>query len=102
MRAVFFEGVPVAKKSVARKAAKKRKTTKSSARGDQSRLDLKPLQRHIRKRIKDLESGRGKPKPMAAAAGPRSAESDEETIERLRNALETLEDICFPSMAIPI
>ena len=94
----------MAKKSVARKTATKRKTTKSSSRGDQSRLDLKPLQRHIRKRIKDLESGRGKPKPMAAAAaaGPRSGESDEETIERLRNALETLEDICFPSMAIPI
>ena len=91
----------MAKKSVARKGAKKRKATKSSSRGDQSRLDLKPLQRHIRKRIKDLESGRGKPKPMAAA-GPLGGESDEETIERLRNALETLEDICFPTMAIPI
>ena len=93
----------MAKKSVARKAARKRKTSKSSSRGDQSRLDLKPLQRHIRKRIKDLEKGRGKPKPMAAAAaGPRGGESDEETIERLQSALETLEDICFPTMAIPI
>ena len=29
----------------------------SSSRGDQSRLDFKPLQTHIRRRIKDLESG---------------------------------------------
>ena len=93
----------MAKKSVARKGASGRKTSRSSSgrRGDESRLDLKPLQRHIRKRIKDLESGR-KPKAAPAVAARRSGESDEETIERLRNALETLEDICFPSMAIPI
>jgi hypothetical protein len=89
----------VAKKRVTRKPAAKAKRKAAGARsggGDQSRLDLKPLQKHIRRRIKELESGQ---KP---AATRRSGESDEETIERLRNALETLEDICFPSMGIPI
>jgi hypothetical protein len=88
----------VVKKRVTRKPAKsKRKTAGAGSKGgDQSRLDLKPLQRHIRRRIKELESG------QQAAAARRSGESDEETIERLRNALETLEDICFPSMGIPI
>ena len=89
------------KKKPARKKKKSPKPT-TGARGDQSRLDLKPLQRHIRKRIKELEDRR-----VAAAAGPDVAaatrgESEEETIERLRSALETLEDICFPAMAIPI
>ena len=93
----------MAKKSVARKGGRKGKTSKTTSRprGDQSRLDLKPLQRHIRRRIKELETGGPKSKGAAMAAG-RRGESDEETIERLRSALETLEDICFPSMAIPI
>jgi len=88
----------VVKKRVTRKPAakSKRKAAARSRGGDQSRLDLKPLQRHIRRRIKELESG------QPAVAARRSGESNEETIERLRNALETLEDICFPSMGIPI
>ena len=89
------------KKRVTRKPAAKSKRKAAGPRssgggGDQSRLDLKPLQRHIRRRIKELESG------QQTTAARRSGESDEETIERLRNALETLEDICFPSMGIPI
>jgi hypothetical protein len=95
----------VVKKRVApkKKPARKKKSSKSTtgARGDQSRLDLKPLQRHIRKRIKDLEDRRAAPAGPELAAATRG-ESEEETIERLRSALETLEDICFPSMAIPI
>ena len=78
--------------------AKKAASTASSARGDRSRLDLKPLQRHIRRRIKDLEGGA---QPMMGT-GARAAESRDETIERLKNALETLEDICHPTMDIPI
>ena len=82
----------------AAKTAKKKKTTSrpASSRGDRSRLDLKPLQDHIRRRIKELEEG------TAPAAALRAAESDEETIARLRNALDTLADICHPAMDIPI
>jgi hypothetical protein len=93
----------VVKKRVASKKTARKKTAKTSStgtRGDGSRLDLKPLQRHIRKRIEELENrkrtGAG---PMAVSA---RGESEDETIERLRNALETLEDICFPAMDIPI
>ena len=60
-------------------------------RGDFSRLDTAPLQAHIRKRIKELE---GK-KTAAARTG-------DDTLRRLKEALETLEDICHPSMTIPI
>jgi hypothetical protein len=90
----------VKKRVTPRKPARKAKPAKSkpkAPRGDRSRLDLEPLQRHIRKRIKDLESG-GKP----ATAGAREAAPGDDTIERLKNALETLEDICHPSMDIPI
>jgi hypothetical protein len=87
----------VKKRSAPKKKAAGKKPARKSARGDQSRLDLEPLQRHIRKRIKELESS-----PLQPSAAARAGESNEETIERLRNALETLEDICFPTMAIPI
>ena len=87
----------VKKRVTSRKPARKATRAASSSRGDRSRLDLEPLQKHIRRRIKELESGK---KPPTAAA--RAAESDEETIARLRNALETLEDICHPTMDIPI
>ena len=87
----------VKKRSTPKKAVRKKKTAKTPPRGDQSRLDLKPLQQHIRKRIKDLESS----SPQATAAG-RRGESSQDAIERLTNALETLEDICHPTMAIPI
>lgn len=77
-----------AKKAARSKKAPKKRTVKSTA--DTSRLDTGPLQEHIRKRIKDLE---GK---------ATLARSDDDTIQRLRQALETLEDICFPSMTVPI
>ena len=77
-----------AKKAARSKKASKKRTVKSTA--DTSRLDTGPLQEHIRKRIKDLE---GK---------ATMARSDDDTVQRLRQALETLEDICFPSMTVPI
>ena len=89
----------VKKRVKSRKPTRKAKAATSSAsssRGDRSRVDLKPLQRHIRRRIKELEGG---VKPTTAA---RMAESSEETIERLKNVLDTLEDICHPTMDIPI
>lgn len=58
--------------------------------GDRSRLDTKPLQEHIRQRIKELKS----------AESP--AEGHEQRIARLQVALDTLMDICNPSMDIPI
>ena len=82
------------KKPARRKKAAK--AAKSRPRADRSRLDLAPLQKHIRQRIKDLKDR----KPEAAAA--REGESSDETIARLESALETLEDICFPTMDIPI
>ena len=87
------------KKRVAPKKAAGKKTSRkigADKRGDGSRIDLKPLQRHIRKRIEELE------KKRTVGPGPAGGPSDEETIERLRNVLETLEDICFPAMDIPI
>jgi hypothetical protein len=88
----------VVKKRVAPKKAAGKRTSKKIAykRSDGSRIDLKPLQQHIRRRIEDLETKR------TAGPGPAGGPSDEETIERLRNVLETLEDICFPAMDIPI
>ena len=77
--------------------AKRAKATASSSRADRSRLDLEPLQRHIRRRIKQLQGG-AKP----AATRGRAAEPPTIRIERLKNALETLESICHPSMDIPI
>jgi hypothetical protein len=90
----------VAKKRVtSRKSVRKAKpkARAASSRGDRSRLDLKPLQDHIRRRIKELEQGKA-----PARAARRVAESNEDTIARLRGALETLEDICHPAMDIPI
>ena len=83
------------KKSASRKSAPVKKRTsrarpKSTA--DTSRLDTAPLQDHIKKRIKELE---GK------SAG-RAARQGDDTLERLKMALETLEDICFPTMTVPI
>jgi len=81
------------KKASAKKPARgttpsKKRSIKSTA--DTSRLDTAPLQEHIRKRIKELEG-------KAAMA-----QGEDDTLERLRNALETLEDICHPSMTVPI
>jgi hypothetical protein len=87
----------VKKRTVSRKPARAKKA-RSLARpkkpkGDSSRLDTAPLQEHIRKRIKDIEGKAGR----AAAA-----RQDDGTLERLKIALETLEDICEPTMTIPI
>jgi hypothetical protein len=95
----------VVKKRATKKAAGKRKTSSAGGGGDRSRLDLRPLQKHIRRRISDLRKQQKKG-PMAAAApaaavGPRGGSVDE-TIARLEGALETLIDICHPTMDIPI
>lgn len=89
----------VKKRVRSRKPTRKAKPTPSrtsSSRGDRSRLDLKPLQKHIRRRIKELEDG------ATPATEMRAAESTDDTIARLKNVLETLEDICHPAMDIPI
>jgi hypothetical protein len=81
------------KRTTSRKPARAKKARlipRPKPKGDSSRLDTKPLQDHIRKRIKDIE---GK------AAGARQ---DDGTLERLQIALETLADICEPTMTIPI
>jgi hypothetical protein len=86
----------VAKKSRAsRKPARAKKVSAkgSKPKSSASRLDTRPLQAHLKKRIKQLE-GKG---PRAAAAG-----SGEDTLARLKQTLATLQDICFPSMTIPI
>ena len=92
------------KKRATKKAAGKRKTSSAGGGGDRSRLDLRPLQKHIRRRIADLKKHQKKgpmaPAP-AAAVGPRGGSVDE-TIARLEGALETLIDICHPTMDIPI
>jgi hypothetical protein len=82
----------VAKKKPSRKTARSRKSPKRPVKKspDASRLDTGPLQQHIRKRIEELEGKAAK------------ARGEDETLERLRQALETLEDICFPSMTVPI
>jgi hypothetical protein len=76
------------------KAKGKVKAAGRPPRGDVSRIDTSPLQEHIKRRIRELETAR----PMAAAPGG----AEDETLERLRQALETLEDICHPTMTIPI
>jgi hypothetical protein len=83
---------------VVKKRAKKKPAGKPKAKpaprpkiADRSRLDTKPLQEHIRQRIKELKSGE------AAAA-----EGVDQRIQRLQVALDTLMDICNPSMDIPI
>jgi hypothetical protein len=87
------------KRSAARKTSRAKKTSPRSSRpkkkaADASRLDTGPLQEHIRKRIRDVEGRR------SAAAAPRP--EDEKTLARLKQTLETLEDICHPSMTVPI
>lgn len=85
------------KRTAARKPARAKKT-RAKARpkptADSSRLDTSPLQQHIRRRIKELEG-------QAARSGA-ARQEDDGTLERLRIALETLEDICEPTMTIPI
>lgn len=71
-------------------AAKRVKSTT-----DSSRLDTSPLQDHIRKRIKDLED-------KYAARAVAGGKEEDETLNRLKIALETLRDICEPTMTIPI
>lgn len=86
------------KRTASRKPARAKKKSaakrvKSTA--DSSRLDTSPLQDHIRKRIKDLED-----KYAARSVAVGKEESD--TLNRLKVALETLQDICEPTMTIPI
>lgn len=76
------------------RAKKARPKARPKSAADRSRLDTEPLQEHIRKRIKELE---GK-----AARSKAARQQDDGTLERLRIALETLEDICEPTMTIPI
>ena len=61
----------VKKRVAPRKAARKKAPQKAGAdkRGVGSRLDLKPLQRHISKRIEELENKRGAA-GLALAGGP--------------------------------
>ena len=85
--------------------AKKRTTTRKSAatprrpakasprKRDSSQLDLKPLQSHIKRRLKDLDG-----KTVRSA----TARKGELTADRLKDALQLLEDLCFPTMTIPI
>ena len=85
------------KRTASRKPAraKKKASRPRPKAGDSSRLDTAPLQEHIRKRIEELEG-----KAAARAGGARVQEDD--TLDRLRIALETLQDICEPTMTIPI
>ncbi len=86
----------VKKRTASRKPARAKKARslpRPKSKGDSSRLDTAPLQAHIRKRIKDIEGKAGR-------AG--AARQDDGTLERLKIALETLEDICEPTMTIPI
>ena len=82
------------KRTVSRKPVRAKKSTrlKPKPKADSSRLDTAPLQEHIRKRIKEIED-------MPAA---RAAMQDDDTLDRLRVALQTLKDICEPTMTIPI
>ncbi|HET7218283.1 MAG TPA: hypothetical protein VFJ02_09545 [Vicinamibacterales bacterium] len=75
------------KKKPARKPARK----PAPSLGDRSRIDTKPLQAHIRKRIEELSKG-----------GTARSGSPDDTIARLQVALDTLMDICYPSMDVPI
>ena len=86
------------KRTASRKPARAKKKgaakrVKSTA--DSSRLDTSPLQDHIRKRIKDLED-------KYAARTVAGGKEEDETLNRLKIALETLRDICEPTMTIPI
>ena len=84
------------KRTASRKPAraKKKSPRPRPKSGDSSRLDTAPLQDHIRKRIEELEG------EAAKAGGARVQEDD--TLNRLKIALQTLQDICEPTMTIPI
>lgn len=86
------------KRSAPRKTSRAKKSSPKAAKrpkvSDASRLDTGPLQEHIRKRIKEVEGRRS----GAGAARP----EDDRTLLRLKQTLETLEDICHPSMTVPI
>jgi hypothetical protein len=88
----FREGDSVVKKKVTpkKKPARKRPAA-AGGRGDRSRIDTKPLQQHIRTRIEELKRG------GAARSG-----TPDETIQRLQNALDTIMDMCYPTMDVPI
>jgi hypothetical protein len=81
----------VKKKVSPKKKAASKKAKPAPGRGDRSRIDTKPLQAHIRKRIEELRKG-----------GTARSGSPDETIARLQSALDTLMDICYPSMDVPI
>ena len=87
------------KKKATKKSAPKKKTRPKAEprKADKSRLDLGPLKDHIRRRIKELKEEGPHAAQLEAAGG-----SPTETIERLQRALDTLADICFPAMDIPI
>jgi hypothetical protein len=90
----------VVKKKATKKTAPKAKSRKKAPprrKADRSRIDLGPLKDHIRRRIKELKEG-GPYAAEVAAAG----RTPDDTVERLQQALETLSDICYPAMAIPI
>lgn len=84
----------MAKKKV---SPKKKKAPSKPARkparklADRSRIDTKPLQEHIRKRIDALKQG------ATARTG-----TPDDTISRLQIALDTLREICYPAMDVPI
>ena len=59
---------------------------------DRSKIDTKPLQEQIRKRIEDLRQG-----VTAARTG-----TTDDTISRLQIALETLKEICYPAMDVSL
>lgn len=83
------------KRTVSRKPARAKSAAKRArSTADYSRLDTAPLQEHIKKRIKELEG-------KAAKSGA-AARTADDTLKRLRLALDTLQDICEPTMTLPI
>jgi hypothetical protein len=96
----------VKKRATSRKPAGKKKKSaavKPPRRGDRSRLDLTPLHDHIRARIEKLKKKKKQPVvPVEGMGIAAMGGSDDDTIERLQNALDTLIDICHPTMDIPI
>ena len=84
------------KRTVSRKPARAKGATKRArSTADYSRLDTAPLQEHIKKRIKELED-------KGAAKSGAAARQADDTLKRLRLALDTLQDICEPTMTLPI